>query len=154
MDTPLIIVAEDFEGVDEAVLRLARVGIESVKGYLEGGMYSWDAAGFPVNRISQLPAEELMHMLQSGETLQVIDVRRPPEFTGGHIEQAVNIPLSHLQDEVTNLDRTRSVAVLCQSGYRSSAASSILAKGGFPEVYNVIGGMNAYKKLAVQTVSA
>jgi hydroxyacylglutathione hydrolase len=41
----------------------------------------------------------------------------------------------------------RPTAVICQSGYRSSAASSILARLGFSQVYNVVGGMNAWNNL-------
>ena len=147
MATPIIVVAEDVDGVDEAVMRLARVGIEMVEGYLQGGMYAWDQAGFPVAAISQMPADELRHQLAEGANLQLVDVRRPAEFKAGHIPQAHSSELAHLAEQAAAFDRSRPIAVICQSGYRSSAASSVLAKQGFPQVFNIVGGMNAWNTL-------
>ena len=143
-DTPILLVAEDREGVEEAVQRLARVGIESVKGFLSGGMYAWNEAGETAKAIPQMPVDELRHQLDEGAALQLLDVRRPNEYSGGHAAGFVNVPLPHLEEELGKLDRTRPVAVMCQSGYRSSAAASILAKHGFKEVYNVVGGFSAW----------
>jgi hydroxyacylglutathione hydrolase len=50
--TPILLVAEDEAGVDEAVQRLARVGIETVKGFLQGGIYAWDKAGERVSTLA------------------------------------------------------------------------------------------------------
>jgi len=147
MTTPIVIIAEDLDGVDEAVMRLARVGIETVAGYLQGGMYAWDRAGFPVATIAQMPVDELSHQLDEDPALQLIDVRRPAEFKTGHIDAAHSAELAHLADRAKEFDRSKPVAVLCQSGYRSSAASSVLAKLGFTRVFNVVGGMNAWKSL-------
>ena len=142
--TPILLVAEDRDGIDEAVQRLARVGIESVKGFLTGGMYAWNEAGEKAKTIPQMPVDELRHQLDEGAALQLLDVRRPNEYGGGHAPGFANVPLPHLEEELSKLDRTRPVAVMCQSGYRSSAAASILAKNGFKEVYNVVGGYAAW----------
>ncbi len=147
MTTPLVLVAEDLEGVDEAVIRLARVGIENVAGYLQGGMYAWDQAGLPVATIAQMPADELSHQLAEKPTLQLLDVRRPAEFKMGHIEAAQSAELAHLAERANEFDRSQPVAVICQSGYRSSVAASLLANHGFSQVFNVVGGMNAWKSL-------
>ena len=146
--TPILLVAEDREGVDEAVERLARVGIESVKGFLRGGMYAWDKSGEAAEAIPQMPVDELRQQLDEGAKLQLLDVRRPNEFTAGHAPGFVNTPLLHLEEELRKLDRSRPVAVMCQSGYRSSAGASILAKHGFREIYNVVGGYAAWSSAA------
>ena len=52
--------------------------------------------------------------------------------------------LANLEKELPKLDANRPTAVLCQSGYRSSAATSILAKYGFKELFNVVGGTSAW----------
>ncbi len=147
MTTPIVLVAEDLDGVDEAVMRLARVGIETVAGYLQGGMYAWDQARFQVATVGQMPIDELDHQLAERSGIQLIDVRRPAEFKGGHIEGAHSAELAHLAEHAGAFDRLRPVAVICQSGYRSSAASSVLAKCGFTQVFNIVGGMNAWKTL-------
>ncbi len=145
--TPILLVAEDFAGVEEGVQRLARVGIETVKGFLGSGMYAWDKAGLATARIAQWPVDELRNQLMEDPALQLIDVRRPNEYAAGHVAQAINLPLSHLEDQAASLDRTRPVAVMCQSGYRSSAAASILAREGFHSLFNVLGGMTAWTNM-------
>jgi len=146
--TPILLVAEEREGIDEAVQRLARVGIESVKGFLSGGMYGWDKAGEAVAAVAQMPVDELRHQMEEEPELQLLDVRRPSEYSGGHAPGFVNVPLPHLEEELAKFDSTRPIAVMCQGGYRSSAGTSILAKHGFKHVYNVVGGFTAWDKLA------
>ena len=84
-----MIVAKDNAQVEEAVTRLARVGMEHVQGYLDGGMYAWHQAGLPVATIAQIPVDELHHQLKEGQDVQVVDVRQPGEYcqrprAGGH----------------------------------------------------------------------
>ncbi len=142
--TEIIIVAEDETGVDEAVTRLARVGIESVKGYLEGGIYAWDKAGLPLEQTAQMPVDELHSRIAENGGLQIVDVRRTAEYASGHVPGAVNAPLSHLEETADGFDPQRPTAVVCASGYRSSAGTSILARLGFKEIYNVVGGTSGW----------
>ena len=153
LDTPIILVTEEITQVDEAVIRLARVGIETVKGYLSGGMYAWDQAGFPTATIAQMPVDELHEQLAEKANLQIVDVRRPAEYESGHIPTAINLELSHLQESLSQLDPNRATAVLCAGGYRSIAASSILARHGFKQIYNVIGGTSAWVNAGSQLIS-
>jgi hydroxyacylglutathione hydrolase len=142
--TPILLVAEDEAGVDEGVQRLARVGIEAVKGFLGGGMYAWDKAGERVSTVAQMPVDELRHQIEEIPNLQLIDVRRPTEFANGHIAKAISSPLSHLEEHVSDFNSNLLTAVICQSGFRSSAATSILVKHGFKYVFNIVGGMTAW----------
>ncbi len=142
--TRIILIAEDEAEIDEAVTRLARVGIESVDGYLKGGVLGWADAGFDLATIGQMPVDELRHRIEERANLQVIDVRKPAEFKSGHVPGAVNLTLSHLADQIPSVDASRPVAVICQSGYRSMAASSILERHGLSEIYNVVGGTAAW----------
>jgi hydroxyacylglutathione hydrolase len=146
MGTPIILVAESEAQVDEAVMRLARVGIESVSGYLAGGMAAWDAAGKETARLPQIAVDELRHRLAEQQNLQVVDVRRPGEYAGGHATGAKNMPLASLVAEVGKLDPKRPTAVICQSGYRSSAGASLLEQRGFRDVVNVVGGTAAWNQ--------
>jgi rhodanese-related sulfurtransferase len=83
-------------------------------------------------------------MLEADEgTLQVFDVRRPGEYAGGHVPGAVNVPLNKLTDNAS-LESRRPTAVICAGGYRSSAATSLLAPLGFHKLYNVLGGTSAW----------
>ena len=143
-DRPIVIVAESDDEVSEAVMRLARVGVDSVRGYVDGGIYAWDKAGKPTAKIEQIPVEELHDRVQEAAQLQVVDVRGPGEYVNGHAVGAVNIPLTDLAQRVDELDPGRPIAVICQGGYRSSAAASILEGCGFRTVANVVGGTQAW----------
>jgi hydroxyacylglutathione hydrolase len=147
MGSPIVLVAADADQIEEAVTRLARVGIETVEGYLEGGMLAWDDARFEIARVPQMPADELKARIDERADLQIVDARRPPEFNAGHVPGAVNAPLAHLATLADRLDPMRPTAVICASGYRSSAATSLLRRRGFRDLYNVVGGTNGWIKI-------
>jgi glyoxylase-like metal-dependent hydrolase (beta-lactamase superfamily II)/rhodanese-related sulfurtransferase len=141
----VILVATEESQVDEAVMRLARVGHDSVRGYLRGGMEAWREAGLEVGEVKQISVADLRRMLAERPDLQVLDVRRSVEFAAGHAPRAASAPLSmRLREEAARLDRERPLAVICAGGYRSSAATSLLRPLGFPHLYNVEGGTGAW----------
>jgi glyoxylase-like metal-dependent hydrolase (beta-lactamase superfamily II) len=144
LGTPIVLIADEIAAVDEAVMRLARVGIESVVGYLDGGIQAWDQTGLGTEAIPQMPVDELHDRIAEGADLQVVDVRRPGEYAGGHVPGAINLTLAHLEQEVSGLNSNRPTAVICGSGYRSSAATSILERHRFTEIYNVVGGTSGW----------
>jgi glyoxylase-like metal-dependent hydrolase (beta-lactamase superfamily II)/rhodanese-related sulfurtransferase len=140
----IVVVAEDEASVAEAEVRLARVGLENVGGYLAGGTLAWFAAGRPLATLAQWPVDELRAQLQAAP-LQVLDVRRPGEYAAGHVPGARSIPLDRLREDTAALDRSRPLAVVCASGYRSSVAASLLQSLGFANpLYNVVGGTSAW----------
>lgn len=140
-DRPIALVADDERQIDEAVVRLARVGLENVVGYLGGGMFSWRRELRPTPRLSVVTAEKLRPRLAK---LTLVDVRRHAEFDAGHIDGAISMPLDELETLSGSLPRDRPIAVICGTGYRSTIAASILERRGFTEVVNVAGGMRAW----------
>ena len=70
-----------------------------------------------------------------------------------HIAGSVNIPLSHLRERVMEIPKNQPVVVHCEGGYRSAIAASILAQAGRPDVFDMVGGYNAWaaSKLPVET---
>ena len=151
-DAPIILVAEEEERVREATTRLARVGVENVAGYLAGGVLAWNSAGLPLATVEQISVEELAARIKEDRTLQVLDVRRPPEWNGGHIREAIHIPLNRLSQNLDRLERQRPVAVICAGGYRSSIATSILEHQTFTRITNVVGGMTAWLNARLEVV--
>jgi rhodanese-related sulfurtransferase len=145
-DAPIVIVAESESKVDEAVTRLARVGIENVKGYLAGGMDAWRRAGLSVNTTSQVSVDELRDLLRAPDDLQLIDVRQPAEYDNGHVPSAVNAPLARVGERAPEFDPNRRTAVICAGGFRSSAGTSVLERLGFKNLLNVLGGTGAWVK--------
>jgi len=147
LNSAIIIIADTSTQVDESVVRLARVGIEGVKGYLEGGVESWRNAGFPLDSIEQVSVAQLKEQMANSD-LQIIDVRRSGEYVGGHVPSALNAPLASLDKSIgpLPLKKDKLTAVICAGGYRSSAAASLLQKEGFSKLLNVSGGTGAWVK--------
>ena len=75
--------------IEEARLRLARVGIEDLRGYLAGGVAAWKKAGLPLLKTAQISAQELNQKLREGNWrgCDVLDVRREGEWQAGHIAE-------------------------------------------------------------------
>ncbi len=145
LDSEILLVAEDEEKVNESRLRLTRVGIERVNGYLQDGIASWIRENLPVEQTPQISVEQLHQLLaEDPGAIQVIDVRRAAEWQTGHLEQASLKPLDKLASSLDDLDRSKPVAVHCKSGYRSAIAASVLQRAGFQQVMNVTGGFDAW----------
>ncbi len=145
-----VLIAESEQQVEEARVRLARVGIEALDGYLAGGVEAWKKAGFHTSTVAQITAEELSRRLRDVE-LQVLDVRRGPEWDAGHIENATWWPLDNFKVSPPELNQDAPLAVHCKSGYRSMIASSLLQRAGFRHVLNVAGGFDAWQHAKLPT---
>lgn len=144
LQTPIVIVANEPDEVDQAVTRLARVGTESVRGFLGGGMYAWNQAGLQIAITPQMPVDELRQQIEENRNLQIVDVRGPGEYDNSHVPRAVNVALAHLEERASTINSKLPTAVICASGYRSSAATSILERHGFSQIFNVVGGTNGW----------
>jgi hydroxyacylglutathione hydrolase len=146
LDQSILLIAEDEEKIQESRMRLARVGIERVAGYLAGGLDAWQKAGLPVESVPQITVQDLRSGMEKRPGgWQVLDVRRPGEWESGHIDGAVLKPLDSMRTNLGGLDAARPIAVHCKSGYRSAIACSILQAAGFREVLNVTGGFDAWQ---------
>ena len=150
-----VLVADTPEQYAEARVRLARVGIEDQRGFLQGGLAAWKQAGFELAKLPQITADELSER-KHGHHIQVLDVRREGEWQAGHIEGAAWFPLDNFKVSAPEIDPSAPVAVHCQSGYRSMIACSLLRRAGIDNVINVTGGFDAWRKagLPVETAVA
>jgi rhodanese-related sulfurtransferase len=86
--------------------------------------------------------------LMNNEDTVVIDVREENEFANGHIENAINRPLSKLDKHLQNLQEYKNspVIVACQTGSRSAPACKKLSKMGFIQVNNLAGGIRSWEE--------
>jgi hydroxyacylglutathione hydrolase len=146
MAAPIVIVAESEAEVAEAQIRLARVGLENLKGYLAGGMETWHEAGQEVAVVPQIRVSELKELIETRPDLQIVDVRRAAEYESGHAPRAASAPLAKLREALPNLklNPTAPMAIICAGGYRSSSATSIMQQLGFTNLLNVTGGTKAW----------
>ena len=148
---PVLIAASDAQ-LEEARLRLARVGIEVLNGYLQGGVDAWKQAGFALGTLAQFTPQELSARLKSGE-VQVLDVRREPEWDAAHIESATWWPLDNFRVAPPEIDHEVPIAVHCKGGYRSMIACSLLQRAGFKHVTNLVGGFDAWAQAELPVVT-
>ncbi|MGB3065386.1 rhodanese-like domain-containing protein [Sphingobacterium thalpophilum] len=122
----LLVIVEDAER-GEVIERLLLLGYTRVIGTLAGGISEWKCSE-AVDSISDLTVNEFYKKSDQGH---IVDVRTPEEFDRGHIDNAMNIPLSDFANFGNTLKKDgEAMFVHCQSGYRSAVAVSILrAKG-------------------------
>jgi hydroxyacylglutathione hydrolase len=136
--------------VDEARLRLARVGIDTVGGTFTD-LHQMITHPELTGTQSRLTTRQAAEAVRRVDGLQVVDVRGPGEFAEGALPGAVNLPLPRLRESLSDLDHARPVLVNCAGGYRSSVAASMLRAHGFADVSDLIGGYNAWKAEREQT---
>jgi len=145
VDSELVLVVDRAEDVDVAVTRLARVGYESVLGYSSEGVAAWQSSGRDLATVGQLTVDELSTRLaEDPGGLLVVDVRQPGEYAAGHVPGALNLPVRELVERRGELDASQPLALICATGYRSSAATSLLQGHGFQQLSNVVGGTAAW----------
>ncbi len=149
-----VLIASNHEQLEEARLRLTRVGIEGFKR-----ISGWRCRRLAASRISPWRPSRRSRPPNStrnsrSQNMQVLDVRREPEWDVGHIEGANWWPLDNFRVAPPEMDHESPVAVHCKGGYRSMIASSLLQRAGFKNVLNVIGGLDAWQQAKLPTVSA
>jgi glyoxylase-like metal-dependent hydrolase (beta-lactamase superfamily II)/rhodanese-related sulfurtransferase len=142
--SPIVIIANPGRE-REAGVRLGRIGFDRIAGYLAGGMEALRGRDELLAGHARLSPAELAEKLQSPAPPAVLDVRTPGERQAGAIAGSLHIPLSQLQSRRAELP-AGPVVVYCQSGYRSSAAASLLQAWNH-DVTDLDGGYQAWEKM-------
>lgn len=90
----------------------------------------------------EIPATDAKALVQKGAVL--VDVRTPEEFSAGHIDGALNIPVSDLEARKGELPKDKDIVLYCRSGARSGRGRELLLAAGFKKVHN-LGAMTNWK---------
>lgn len=143
VDKPILLVVHCTGEIEKALTGLRRVGLDHVTAVLEGGMYHWVVQGFPIETIHQLPIDQLREKCINNE-IKVIDVRSCKEFNSFHMEKAINIPVPDIRTRYKEAGE-EPAAIICNSGQRSAMAASILQTKGIKNIFNVPGGLSAWR---------
>lgn len=152
-DKKVVIVAEGLDELQEAVLRLARVGLHNAIGYLAFGILAWDKAGKSLSSLPSIDAMDLREQLQKVPgKYQLLDVRRPGEYEGGHVDGAINAALDDIYNTAQGVEFHKPTIVMCRSGQRSSTAASLLMQMGHTNLINLDGGYNAWSAIGGELV--
>jgi len=112
---------------------------------VSGGMLLWPmVSGGNVENLTVAQATLLMNR----EDALVLDVRETGEWSSGHITGARHITLAQLEKRMSELEKFKEkpIIVICATGNRSSSACGQLRKGGFAKVFNLAGGVSAWRE--------
>jgi len=141
-----IVLIDDFNlGLDQVVRQFVRLGYDNLAGVLAGGFPAWAKAGKEVATLTTCSVHQLMERLktESPFLLDVRDIKNRRAF--GHIHGAHHIYVGELPGRIREIPDNRPVVIYCDAGFKGSLAASILARNGYREVTNVLGGMTAWK---------
>lgn len=145
-DRDLTLIVASPAALETAVRYLALIGIDRVKGYVTADVVdAWSRTEGPLGTIARIGTADLESSLaHRGVTL--VDVRNDGEWSSGHIDGAVHIPLGHLTERLAEIPRGRPVVVQCQGGSRSAIGASLLGASGFSNVVNFSPGFSGWVK--------
>jgi len=141
----LLVIPEGRE--QETITRLARVGFDHALGYLKGGIEAWEAAGFETDSIKSISPEDFA--AQYSKDSIVVDARKPGEYAGEHVADALNIPLDTVNTHMQEIPQDKTFYLHCQGGYRSVIMASILKARGYHNIINVEKGFVGIKNTTV-----
>lgn len=130
---------------EETVTRLSRVGFDNILGHLKGGFEAWKTAGFDVDTVNRISAEQFEKEVKIGEST-IIDVRKEGEYQSEHVEDAYSKPLAYINNWVKDINPNEHFFLHCAGGYRSMIAASILQARGYRNFSEIDGGFNAIAK--------
>ena len=131
-------------------MRLGRIGLDHVIGYLEGGLAAVADRPDLLRSTERLSPAVAAERLASAEPPLLIDLRTPRERQLKAIPDSVSVPLNRLPQQLAKLPRTRPLIVHCAGGYRSSVGASLLQRAGFTEISEIAGGLAAWEAAGLQ----
>lgn len=142
-EQPILLIAEDEQTVEKAVRKLQSVGLDTVEGFLDGGMVAWINSGMPTKQVQTLSVAELKERMEKEKPL-VLDNRARGEYEGGYIQGTLLAPTPDLRHRYKEWSPDTPIYTLCNTSNRSMTAASLLQQRGFEKVYNVLGGTTAW----------
>ncbi|HVH27392.1 MAG TPA: rhodanese-like domain-containing protein [Vicinamibacterales bacterium] len=143
-EDPIVIIADPGRERESAV-RLGRIGLDAIAGYLDEGLLSLRARPDVVATTDRISAPLAAERLRAAGAPLLLDVRTPHEHADRYIAGGLSVPLNHLSQHIGRLPRDRPLLVYCAGGYRSSIAASLLQQSGFRDVQEIAGGITAWE---------
>ena len=142
-DAEVITTAEGDEDARRMIRMLEAVGFRRIRGYLEGGITAWRAAGLEEETTPAIDVPGLAERIKEEEVV-LLDVRSPAEWEAGHVEGSIHVPYEQLRDgipdEILNNANGKPLAVACSGGIRSALAASLLKREGVKNIEHVADG--------------
>lgn len=141
-DKPFVLIAPD-DQIEDITRKLMRIGLDNVAGYITN-VTEWQESGHELSTIHHMHLDELQQKYNDSSYF-VLDVRGYSEHENGHIPGTHNIHVGYLRNNLDLIPRDKPVVVTCQSGDRSSIASSYLLREGFANILNFPNGFAGWQ---------
>ncbi len=143
---PIILIDDSNDKLEDSVKKLIRLGYDNINGYLKKGFSTWVNSNEEIEKVDTWTPNKL-HKNLDNESLYILDVRSiSVRENHGHIKNSNNIYVGELRNNLEKIPRDKHIIVYCESGFKTSIASSFLKKNNYPNVSNLLGGMLAWKK--------
>lgn len=110
-------------------------------------MYTGMALSNAIQKTPLITPEDLNEIIDGNKDYEIIDVRSNADFNEGHIENAINIPVESIRDQLSTINKDKKIVLYCITGENAYIAQDILLNNGFKDVYNLSGGLENYKTL-------
>ena len=147
-EQPIILLSEPGQE-REAITRLARVGLDQIRGFLHQGIHALASTPELIRHTNRITATHLQEHMKMADRPHLLDVRTPHEWEIRHIDDSRNIPLQHLSAHLSEIPQDHPIAVYCSSGYRSSIAVSLLEHHYYDNIVDLVGGFQAWEEAIV-----
>ena len=141
---PILFIAASFDDVREAKEELKNLGYDNVRGFLNGGVPSWETSGEKLANLGLIGVSQISEAIENSN-VTLLDVRKPDEWQKGIIENARTIFLGNLLSNLEELDEEESIITYCGSGKRATIAASLLQANGYSNLKVFMGSMKAYE---------
>jgi thiosulfate sulfurtransferase len=97
-----------------------------------------------MSAFTHLSINQLIHMTQASNEVQIVDIRDAASFQAGHIANSINLNNENLANFIADADMDKPLVVVCYHGMSSQGAASYLNEQGFDAVYSLDGGYSAW----------
>ena len=100
------------------------------------------------NQVQSITVEELKGQLVAGiekDTI-IVDLREPVLYNKGHIQGAILMPFADFEKQYTQLEQNKRIILACHTGSMGEASGQFLISMGYTRVYNLVGGMRAWRE--------
>ncbi len=133
--------------------QLVRIGYDDLRGYLDGGIGAWSAAGLPAAKAPMIDIGALRAWMRSDEPPLVVDVRFDAEWQAGHLPGALHVEPGRIAATAEKLvPRDRPVVIHCAAGNRATVSLSLLERLGYRDLTVLDTGFGKWRDAGYEVV--